>query len=160
MLAIHSLVASLITSNWSFEVETFHCLVVLRSPSARAFTMGLFNRKNSSKTSNTTLNGANQSNSSLKSPTTQQSSNGFAFNSPSMPDITLPSPPDPTLDPAAYLRSIYAVRARSKLIFGHARRNRLAHFDVDFDKFKETAKYVVSIIKVKNQKDSFMQQPG
>jgi len=77
-----------------------------------------------------------------------------------MPDITLPSPPEPTLDPAAYLRSIYAVRARSKLIFGHARRNRLAHFDVDFDRFKETAKYVVSIIKVRNQREVHMQQPG
>lgn len=154
MLAIHSLVASLITNSRSVEVEPFRCLVVLHSSSARHFTMGLFSRKNSSKTSNATLNGANQS------PTVQQFSNGSAFNSPSMPDITLPSPPDPTLDPAAYLRSIYAVRARSKLIFGHARRNRLAHFDVDFDRFKETAKYVVSIIKVRNQREVHMQQPG
>ena len=76
-----------------------------------------------------------------------------------MPDITLPSPPDPTLDPAAYLRSIYAVRARSKIIFEQARRNKLAHFDVDVSKFRETADYVVSIIKVWNPR-GYAMQPG
>ncbi|MCJ1335813.1 hypothetical protein MMC09_001087 [Bachmanniomyces sp. S44760] len=64
-----------------------------------------------------------------------------------MPDVSIPRPPDPTLDPAAYLRSIHAVRERSKLIYDKAKRNQLAHFDVDMTKFKETARFVVSIIK-------------
>ncbi len=121
--------------------------------------MGLFNRKNT-KLSDTASNGTNNSNNSLKSPTIQKPANGLIFNSPSMPDITLPSPPDPTLDPAAYLRSIYAVRARSKIIFEHARRNRLAHFNVDVAKFKDTADYVVSIIKVQTRGECLMQHPG
>lgn len=66
-----------------------------------------------------------------------------------MADITLPGPPDPNLDPAAYLRSIYAVRQRSRYIIVKAKRNQLAHFDVDLSKWKDTASYVVSIIKVR-----------
>jgi len=68
--------------------------------------------------------------------------------SPSALDVSLPPPPDPTLDPAAYLRSIYAVRARCGLVYQRAKRNQLAHFDVDGSKFGETAAYLVSIIKV------------
>ncbi|KAI9822402.1 MAG: hypothetical protein M1827_000121 [Pycnora praestabilis] len=61
--------------------------------------------------------------------------------------MALPKPPDPALDPAAYLRSIFAVRERSKLILRRATNNQLTHFTVDLDKFKDTAGYVVSIIK-------------
>ncbi|KAF2725117.1 DUF1688-domain-containing protein [Polychaeton citri CBS 116435] len=61
--------------------------------------------------------------------------------------IPLPRAPDPNLDPAGYLRSIYAVRERSALVMEKARRNQLRHFKVDHDRFKDTARYVVSIIK-------------
>ena len=65
-----------------------------------------------------------------------------------LPDIPLPKAPDPNIDPAAYLRSIYAVRERSRLVMEKARRNQLRHFQVDMSKFADTAKFVVSIIKV------------
>lgn len=58
-------------------------------------------------------------------------------------------PPDPNIDPAAYLRSIHAVRQRSKFVMLKAKSNQLNHFDVDLDKFGATAQYVVSIIKVR-----------
>lgn len=74
------------------------------------------------------------------------------FSSPSlrntMPDIAIPDPPDPTAHPAAYLRSIHAVRQRTKLVLDEAKCNGLHHFDVDMSKFKDTADYVVSIIRV------------
>lgn len=66
----------------------------------------------------------------------------------SIPDIPLPRAPDPQTDPAAYLRSIYAVRERTKLVLEKAKRNQLRHFTVDMSKFPDTAAYVVSIIKV------------
>lgn len=111
--------------------------------------MGLFNRKSTSriKTNGESSNLTNSAG-SLKSPPPNSSTNGFSFNPASMADITLPGPPDPALDPAAYLRSIYAVRQRSRFIIVNAKRNQLSHFDVDFGKWKETAAYVVSIIKV------------
>ncbi|KAK2748965.1 hypothetical protein FQN57_007248 [Myotisia sp. PD_48] len=64
-----------------------------------------------------------------------------------IPEVPIAPPPDPNLDPAAYLRSIHAVRERSRLVMLKARKNQLNHFDVDFSKFQATAKYVVSIIK-------------
>ncbi|KAJ9617124.1 hypothetical protein H2200_000845 [Cladophialophora chaetospira] len=64
-----------------------------------------------------------------------------------MPEVTIPDPPDPRSKPAAYLRSIHAVRERSRLVLEEARVNALNHFDVDLSKFKDTADYVVSIIK-------------
>lgn len=62
--------------------------------------------------------------------------------------ITLPKAPDPSVDPAAYLRSIYAVRERSRIVLEKAKANKLQHFDVDMSKFGDTARFVVSIIKV------------
>jgi hypothetical protein len=56
--------------------------------------------------------------------------------------------PDPSVDPVAYLRSINAVRERSRLVLQKAHANQLNHFEVDLDKFPSTANYVVSIIKV------------
>ncbi len=116
--------------------------------------MGLFSRK-SSKNINTNGDltpsngtGLNSNANSLKSPPPTKTSHGESFISPSALDVSLPAPPDPTLDPAAYLRSIYAVRARCGLIYQRAKRNQLAHFDVDGGKFGETAAYLVSIIKV------------
>ena len=40
------------------------------------------------------------------------------------------------------------MRARCQLIYQRAKKNQLAHFDVDSTKFGETAKYLVSMIKV------------
>ncbi|CAK4017416.1 Hypothetical predicted protein [Lecanosticta acicola] len=64
-----------------------------------------------------------------------------------MSDVPLPRAPDPNAEPAAYLRSIYAVRERSKLVLEKAKKNQLRHFDVDLSSFSNTAAYVVSIIK-------------
>jgi len=66
----------------------------------------------------------------------------------SFPDVPLPKAPDPALDPAGYLRSIYAVRERTRLVLEKARKNQLKHFAVDMTKFQDTATYVVSIIRV------------
>jgi hypothetical protein len=63
-------------------------------------------------------------------------------------ESSTPAAPDPDLDPAGYLRSIHAVRERSKLVLEKAKTGELHHFDVDPNKFSETAQYVVSIIKV------------
>lgn len=65
-----------------------------------------------------------------------------------LPNIPIPKPPDPTLNPAAYLKSIHSVRERSKLVMAKATSNNLSHFDVNMDMFQNTANYVVSIIKV------------
>ena len=66
----------------------------------------------------------------------------------SIPHVPLPRAPDPNLDPAGYLKSIYAVRERSHLVLEKAKKNQLRHFNVDMSKFQDTANYVVSIIKV------------
>jgi hypothetical protein len=65
-----------------------------------------------------------------------------------VPDIPIPEAPDPSSNPAAYLRSIYAVRERTKLVLQKAQTDSLNHFDVDLPKFKDIADYVISIIKV------------
>ncbi len=65
-----------------------------------------------------------------------------------LPDIPIPEPPDPALNPAAYLKSIHSVRERSKLVMEKVTSNSLNHFDVNMDMFPKTANYVVSIIKV------------
>lgn len=64
-----------------------------------------------------------------------------------MPDVAIPDPPDPRSHPAAYLRSIHAVRQRTRLVLDEAKGNALNHFEVDLSKFKDTADYVVAIIK-------------
>lgn len=65
-----------------------------------------------------------------------------------IPDIPLPRAPDPNVDPVAYLRSIYAVRERTRLVLETAKRNQLKHFTVDLGKFDDAVSYVVAIIKV------------
>jgi len=110
--------------------------------------MGLFNRKNTRISTNGGANGLASNASSLKSPPATKTSNSPAFDSPSMLNVSLPGPPDPSLDPAAYLRSIYAVRQRSRYIIVNAKRNQLAHFDVDPSKWKDNVDYVTRIIKV------------
>ncbi|KAI9676334.1 MAG: hypothetical protein M1817_000491 [Caeruleum heppii] len=118
--------------------------------------MGLFSRKNSkpaihSDTNSLDSNGHRGSVGGLSSPTSSKAGNGvtspMSATSDSLLEITLPRPPDPAIDPAGYLRSIYAVRERSRWVLNRAKRNALSHFVVDMSKFAETAAYVVSIIK-------------
>ncbi|PLB35748.1 URC4/urg3 family protein [Aspergillus candidus] len=113
--------------------------------------MGIFKRKDSKisvhsdtdeQESYTSINSARNSSASLKSPGYKGSSMPS-----SIPELSITKPPDPALDPAAYLRSIHAVRERSNLVLARAKRNQLRHFEVDMSKFSSTASYIVSIIK-------------
>ncbi len=112
--------------------------------------MGIFNRKNSKPSIRSNDSQSVHSNGSLQSPGLPKTSNisplGSAISS--IPDVPLPKAPDPAIDPAAYLRSIYSVRERSRLVLEKAKKNQLKHFTVDMSKFRETTRYVVSIIKV------------
>ena len=116
--------------------------------------MGLFSKKNNKVSTNGDARSSTGSNlsasSGLKSPSLARNSAAGSSFSPSSIDVSLPAPPDPTLDPAAYLKSIYAVRARCGLVYQRAKRNQLIHFDVDGSKFGETANYLVSILKVRH----------
>jgi len=113
--------------------------------------MGLFKRNSKTSVhsdkdeqdSFVSVNSARTSNTSLRSPGYKGS--GLPASIPEMP---IARPPDPALDPAAYLRSIHAVRDRATLVLNKAKNNQLNHFDVDLSKFQATASYVVSIIKV------------
>ena len=111
--------------------------------------MGIFSRKSAKIQTNGEIQNSGLNSSTLRSPPpTQTPHKNSPIVSPSALDVTLPAPPDPALDPAAYLKSIWAVRARCQLVYQRAKRNQLAHFDVDGSKFGETAKYLVMIIKV------------
>lgn len=65
-----------------------------------------------------------------------------------IPRIDMPRPPDPQLDPVGYLKSLAAVRERSKIVTDKALRNDLKHFDVDMDMFPHVVSFVARIIKV------------
>jgi len=109
--------------------------------------MRLFSRKGSKPQVSPNGSQPNSSNGSLRSPgPTPNGSRPTSF-----PDVPLPKAPDPTLDPAGYLRSIYAVRERSKLVLEKAKKNQLKHFTVDMSKFGDVASFVVSIIKVRRR---------
>lgn len=112
--------------------------------------MGLFNRKKDSKAAQPQAPAADAastiSNGSVKP--VKPAANGTTMAKPQIPDIPLPRAPDPALDPAGYLRSVHAVRERSRLVLDKAKKNQLKHFTVDMTKFNDTAAYVVSIIKV------------
>lgn len=124
--------------------------------------MGLFSKKSGSRANSVTSDstggkpGRKGSQTSLastiKSPTTGQPGRSSSGNTspplPAIPSIELPPAPDPGLDPSGYLRSIYAVRERSKFVIQAALKNQLTNFTVDMEKFKDVAEYVVSIIKV------------
>jgi hypothetical protein len=111
--------------------------------------MGLFSRRHNNKAAATDHNsdhsGDNNNRYSMKR------ANGNPASQASTPDVSLPRAPDPTVAPAAYLRSIYAVRERSRLVLDKAKKNQLKHFNVDMSKFKDTANYVVMIIKVRSK---------
>ena len=118
----------------------------------------IFKKKDSKSSSNN----ADSGKSSFRPPATNERINSYSHKSPklvndkfyssamsrSIPDIAIPDPPDPKTKPAAYLRSIHAVRQRTNLVLEEAKVNALHHFDVDMSKFRDTADYVVSIIKV------------
>ena len=105
--------------------------------------MGLFSRKNSKHGAVSERHKSLPAMANAKNDNSAQSSTNFTATV-----TTLPKPPDPTIDPVGYLRSIYAVRERCKLILEKAKKNQLRHFTVDMGKFSDTAMYVVSIIKV------------
>lgn len=109
--------------------------------------MGLFKRKSDKSTNGT----ADLKDSSAATKVSSRPNmNGSPAANAVIPDIPIPRAPDPALDPAAYLRSIQAVRERSRYVLEKAKRNKLTHFVVDMSKFPETARYVVSIINVRN----------
>ncbi|KZZ97437.1 hypothetical protein AAL_03401 [Moelleriella libera RCEF 2490] len=64
-----------------------------------------------------------------------------------LPKVDLPRPPDPQLDPVGYLRSLGAVRERSKIVLDKAKRNELNHFDVDLTKMSDVVAFVSKLIK-------------
>ena len=68
-----------------------------------------------------------------------------------LPKVDLPRPPDPQLDPTGYLRSLGAVRERSKIIFEKAKRNELNHFEVDLSKLPSVVSFVSRLIKVRSE---------
>ena len=114
-------------------------------PSFTQAIMGLFSRNKTSKSIQSGERTPSLQSESIKSP---QSARMPTSSFGSLPTVAMPKPPDPNVDPAAYLRSIFAVRERTKFITNKAQRNKLNHFDVDMSKWGETAQYVVSIIKV------------
>jgi hypothetical protein len=132
--------------------------------------MGIFSRKpKPPKTASKMPNDAQSDHDSLKSPisasarTLNRSSGGTATSipttpltpfSPVLPKVDMPKPPDPNLDPAAYLRSLGAVRERSKIVLDKALKNQLNHFNVDMTKFPDVVSFICGIIKV-----SFSQDP-
>lgn len=141
--------------------------------------MGLFSRKEkapkttASKPSISTSEvSINSGASSLKSPpgNTRGAFNRFSgssannHNSPTamaaqIPKVDLPRPPDPQLDPAGYLRSLPAVRERSKIVTDKALQNQLTHFNVDMSKFPDVVSFVAQIIKVRSSQSSRQRFP-
>lgn len=111
--------------------------------------MGLFSRKSTK-------------NETPETPSSVAPGHNVAYRSPRnmVPKITLPPAPDPAENPAAYLRSIYAVslarrralhgaapmdvtrdvltmkqvRQRANIVLEKAKKNQLKHFDVDLEK--------------------------
>ncbi|TGZ82663.1 DUF1688-domain-containing protein [Ascodesmis nigricans] len=120
--------------------------------------MGLFKGKSSSRNSSVSSEGTStlskigrkgSQTSVLSTPTHLSPMPG---SNPSLPTIhsesfDLPPAPDPQNDASGYLRSIYAVRDRSRFVLEAALKDRLTNFSVDMSKFSVVAEYVVSIIK-------------
>lgn len=129
-----------------------------QEPPAHSFlSMGLFKRTKSSDTrasihsnAQSPLDGSNERRpTTTKSPQPTQPNGASGLpKPPSLPNIALPPAPNPDTDPAAYLRSIYAVRQQTQKVLAKAKKNELKHFKVDMTKLPDVAKYVVSIIKV------------
>lgn len=117
--------------------------------------MGLFSKKSSSRNNSVSSEGAlgklgrkGSQTSVVSTPTLLSPMPGSNPSLPTIPSVELPPAPDPAFDPSGYLRSIYAVRERSKFVLEAALKDRLTNFTVDMSKFSVVADYVVSIIKV------------
>lgn len=65
-----------------------------------------------------------------------------------LPKVDLSRSPDPELDPVGYLRSLGAVRERSRIILERTTENQLNHFDVDLSKLPDVVNFVAGLIKV------------
>ncbi|KAF9082452.1 hypothetical protein BGX23_012452 [Mortierella sp. AD031] len=57
------------------------------------------------------------------------------------------TPAPSTAETVAYLKSLPAVRERAEQVYAKAQDNQLKHFDVDFARLSDVAKFVVSLIK-------------
>lgn len=129
--------------------------------------MGIFSRKKSQHRGDTGPSiqpsrshaSLNSRDSSVRSPMGTSSGNRASGGStnpstpmspypPNIPRIDMPRPPDPQLDPVGYLKSLAAVRERSKIVTDKALRDDLKHFDVDMDMFPHVVSFVSRIIKV------------
>jgi len=121
--------------------------------------MGIFSRKEKAPKGNSSL-ATSQSTASVNSNNSRgipsRTSAGSAtpgtpmspMSPVKLPKVDLPRPPDPQLDPTGYLRSLGAVRERSKIIYDKALRNELNHFDVDLNKLPDVVSFVSGLIKV------------
>jgi hypothetical protein len=69
------------------------------------------------------------------------------FSPASLPKVDVPRPPDPHIDPVGYLRSLQAVRERSRIVTEKALKNDLKHFDVNMEMFPGVVSFVSNIIK-------------
>jgi hypothetical protein len=116
--------------------------------------MGLFSRNKKTQSNGDSLH--TQSTSDFRAPYAMSRASTNPAQNASIPDIPLPKAPDPNVNPAGYLRSIYAVRERCSLVLEKAKRNQLRHFTVDMSKFNDTARFVVSIIKVRGQRSDWL----
>ncbi|RKL12997.1 hypothetical protein BFJ68_g7379 [Fusarium oxysporum] len=128
--------------------------------------MGLFSRKDKTPKGDQAINtsqsnvSVNSHSSSLRSPapganrnplnrtSATSTSPGGPMSPVKLPKIDLPRPPDPQLDPAGYLRSLGAVRERSKIVTDKALRNELKHFDVDMGKFPDVRDYDAPFLSI------------
>ncbi|KAF8925262.1 hypothetical protein BGZ58_000959, partial [Dissophora ornata] len=57
------------------------------------------------------------------------------------------TPTPSTAETISYLKSLPAVRERAEKVYAKAQDGQLKHFDVDFSKLADVAKFVVSLIK-------------
>ncbi|PHH65644.1 hypothetical protein CDD81_1730 [Ophiocordyceps australis] len=120
--------------------------------------MGLFSRKDKS-TKGASSIATSQSTTSFHSGTSRAVGNRTSAGSMTpttplspmspvkLPKVDLPRPPDPSLDPASYLRSLGAVRERCQIVMGMTLNNELNHFDVDLNKFPDVVRFVSGLIK-------------
>ncbi|PHH89438.1 hypothetical protein CDD83_6070 [Cordyceps sp. RAO-2017] len=120
--------------------------------------MGLFSRKAKAAKADSSI-APSQSSASFNSATSRPLGNRTSAGSITpgtplspmspvkLPKVDLPRPPDPQLDPAGYLRSLGAVRERSKVLLDRALRNDLNHFDVDLTKLPDVVTFVSGLIK-------------
>ncbi|KFA77803.1 hypothetical protein S40288_00540 [Stachybotrys chartarum IBT 40288] len=119
--------------------------------------MGMFSRKDKAPKSEQSIGTSNSSvslnSSGSRGVLNRTSASSFTGNPKSpmspvkLPKVDLPRPPDPQLDPAGYLRSLGAVRERSRIIFNKALRHELKHFDLDLNKLPDVVTFVAGLIK-------------